>query len=140
LFEANVERDTVDSRLARLMQYCTGKARQVIAGCAIMTPDEGYTRVKMLLKTRFGDEYTISEAWIDKITNGPSLKPVETEALQNLADDLANCYDTLKALGCLVEVSNQKMLARIIESSTDGGERLVEFVEERVPSPTSSMW
>jgi len=117
LFEANVERDSVDSssRLARLMQYCTGKARQVIAGCAVMSPDEGYSRAKALLKSRFGNEYTIAEAWIDKVCSGPGIKPMDRQSLQNLADDLVNCYDTLKAMACLSEVNNQKTLVKIIE-------------------------
>ena len=96
LFESTVERDTVDnsSRLARLMQYSTGKARHVISGCTTMDPDVGYLRAKTLLKQRFGDEYTISEAWINKVTSGLRLKPTDGELLQNLADDLCNCFDT----------------------------------------------
>ena len=126
LFEANVDRATVDSssRLARLMQYCTGKARHVITGCAMMNPDEGYVRAKSLLKSRFGDEYVISEAWIDRVTAGTSLKPADRGALQNLADDLCNCHDTLQAMTCLSEVNNQKTLVKIID-------RLPSYLQHR---------
>jgi hypothetical protein len=44
MFESNVNRSTVDnaSKLARLMQYCSGSAKQVIMCCAAMKPDELY--------------------------------------------------------------------------------------------------
>ena len=93
LFESTVERDTVNSssRLARLMQYCTGKAKHVISGCTTTDPGVDYLRAKTLLKQRFGDEYTIYEAWINKVTGGP--RP---------------------ATGCLNEANNQKTLVKII--------------------------
>jgi len=93
------------------MQYCTGKARHVISGCTTTDPDVGYLRAKTLLKQRFGDEYTISEAWINKVTGGPRLKLTDGELLQNLADDLCNCFDTLAAMN---EANNQKTPVRII--------------------------
>ena len=116
LFEANVERSTVDSgsRLARLIQYCTGKAKQVIAGCTAMNPDEGYTQARALLKRRFGNDYTICEAWIDKVTVGQGLKTADRQGLQSLSDDLSNCRDTLSAMGCLAEVNNHKTLVKVI--------------------------
>ena len=110
LFEANVERSTVDSgsRLARLIQYCTSKAKNVISGCLAMDPKQGYAQAKALLKSRFGNNYTISEAWIDKVTLGPCLKATDREDLQNMSDDLANCQYTLNAMNCMAEVNNQK--------------------------------
>ena len=116
LFEANVERSTVDSgsRLARLIQYCTGKAKHVIAGCSAMEPAAGYIEAKALLKSRFGNDYTISEAWIDKVTLGPCLKASDREDLQDLSDDLCNCHHTLTAMGCMAEVDNQKTLVKVI--------------------------
>ena len=116
LFEANVERSTVDSgsRLTRLIQYCTGKAKNVISGCLAMDPKQGYAQAKALLKSRFGNDYTISEAWIDKVMLGPCLKATDREGLQNMSDDLANCQYTLNAMNCMAEVNNQKTLVKII--------------------------
>jgi len=78
-FENSVERmcDDDGSRLTRLLQYCVGKARKVIHCCTVMPPSEGYKHARKLLKERFGNEYRISEAWIDKVTNGQQIKPHE---------------------------------------------------------------
>lgn len=64
LFEANIERSAVDSasKLARLVQSCSGKARQVIACCSVMNADEGYVKAKQLLKERLGNNFTIASA------------------------------------------------------------------------------
>jgi hypothetical protein len=116
-FEANFERSTVDnsSRLARLIQYCTGRAKQVIMCCTVMQPDEGYIKAKTLLRQRFGDSYVIADAWMNKITSGPAIKSSDNDALQCLADDLCNCFETLKAMKGLCEVNSQKTLARVVE-------------------------
>ena len=116
LFETTVERNTVDScaRLARLLQYCSGRAKQVISCCAMMDPDEGFRKAKELLKNRFGNNFLVSEAWVKKVTQGPPLKPSDRVGLQCLADDLCNCYHTLKAMNFMTEISNQSTLVKIM--------------------------
>ena len=77
-FENNVEKDTIDScaKLARLLQYTTGKALKVIQSCAIMNPDDGYRRAKELLRERFRNPYTITETWNGHVTPPISLGPM----------------------------------------------------------------
>ena len=62
-FNDNVERVISDpsSKLAHLIQLCTGEAARVVQGCTLMLPERGYTRVRQLLKDRFGDEFMIAE-------------------------------------------------------------------------------
>ena len=62
-FDNSVEKDGIDSnaKLARLMQYCTGTAKQVIECCAVMEPNEGYIKARQLLQDRFGNSFTIAE-------------------------------------------------------------------------------
>ena len=51
-FEDNIEKAVKDSasRLTRLLQYCSGKARKVLQGCSVMPPQKGYERARALLK------------------------------------------------------------------------------------------
>jgi hypothetical protein len=116
MFEANVERSTVDaaSKLARLVQCCSLRVRQVIACCSVMNSDDCYDRAKYLLKERFGNKYKISSAWVDTLTNYPCIKPNDNNALLRYSDDLTNCFVTLNAMDCLSEVNNQKTLVSII--------------------------
>jgi len=115
-FENSVERVTKDSvsRLTRLLQYCTGKAKKVVQCCAVMEPNEGYARARALLKERFGDSYVITEAWLSKVTEGRMLSPHDKEELQEYADDLQSCEQTLKAMNYLSEVNTQRVLVKIV--------------------------
>ena len=70
------------AKLVRLIQYCSGKANNVIIQCcSVMKPNEGYKRDKELLKERFGNDYTISETWVNKVTEGSSISPHDKGAL-----------------------------------------------------------
>ena len=115
-FENSVEKvcDDSVSRLTRLLQYCTGKAKRVIQCCAVMNPDDGYRKAHELLKQRFGDSYVIAEAWLKKVTEGKVVGAQEAEALQELADDLSNCKQTFEAMNYLSEINTQGVLAKIV--------------------------
>ncbi len=52
-----------------------------------MEPSEGYMRARELRRHRFGNmgnEFRICEAWVSHITNGPMIKPNQSEALHDL--------------------------------------------------------
>jgi len=125
-FENNVERMTHDnvSRLTRLLQYCTGKAKKVVECCAVMQPSEGYAKAGALLKERFGDNYVIAEAWVKRVTEGKMLSPHDREGLQEYADDLRSCEQTLKAMNYLNEVNTQRVLVKIVA-------RLPKYMQNR---------
>ena len=68
-FEHNVDNTNLDenAKLTHLRHYCTGKARQVI-------------------ECWFGNNHIIAEAWLEKVTNGPSIGG--KQALIDFAYDL----------------------------------------------------
>ena len=107
-FENTVANSSADegAKLARLIQYSTGKARKVIECCTVMDPVVGYTRARQLLAERFDDSFTIAEAWIRKVTEGRLLKPSDREPLQEFADDLRSCSETLKTMGHEAEINS----------------------------------
>ena len=114
-FDSTVGQSTVEDadKLNRLLEYCTGKAEKVISPCAIMDPSKGYKEARKLLKRRFGDDHVISNAWIKKIVEGPVLKPNKADELQDLADDVQCCLETLNAMNKLAEVESQDRTVRI---------------------------
>ena len=110
-FEENVDKllDDDGSKLARLTQLCTGKAARAIQCCSMLPPAEGYRKARQLLRTRFGDPFTITELWVERLTEGPP-----RTNLQEYADDLQNCLECLNALGATGEVQSQASLAALI--------------------------
>ena len=116
MFDNSVEKDTVNSssKLSLLLQYTSGRARAVIRCCDLMNPDMGYRRARELLQERFGNSFIITETWIDQVTNGPQIKPNERQKLQDFADELRSCMETLQAMGSSAEINVQSLLVKII--------------------------
>ena len=116
-FENSVEKFSIgsDAKLTRLLQYCTGKAEQVIQCCTVMDPEVGYARAKQLLRQRFGNDYVICETWIKRVTDFGVLRSNDKEGLRDFSDLLNTCKETLTAMGCVSEINNQTNLLRIVE-------------------------
>ena len=113
------------AKLNRLFQYCKGEAFKVIKCCAVMSPSKGYARARVLLKERFRDDYKISEMWVRKVTEGPVIKYGEGRRLQEMADDLRSCKETLGAMSKLEEIDTSRSMVKIAE---------------RLPQPLQSRW
>ena len=110
-FEENVEKllDDEGSKLTRLMQLCTGKAARALQCCSMLPPAQGYQKARQILKARFGDPFTITEVWVNKlIEGGPRTN------LQEYADDLQNCYECLTALRATGELQSQSSLVALV--------------------------
>ena len=116
-FDSTVGNSSVDDRvkLNCLLEYCSGKAAQVIMPCTLMSPTEGYHRARELLKKRFGNAYRISLAWVDKVTKGPEIRAKDAVAMQDLADDLRVCVETLRAVGSLDQINSRSSISSIVE-------------------------
>ena len=103
------------AKLNRLFQYCKGEALKVIKCCAVMSRSAGYVKARALRKERLGDEYKISEMWVKKVTKGPVVRHGEGRCLQELADDLRSCKETLKAMNKLDEIDTRRSMVKIVE-------------------------
>ena len=111
-FDDNVGRTISDpsSKLARLMQLCTGEAARVIQGCTLMSPERGYVRARQLLKDRYGDEFMIAELWGQRLLSTSNRMP-----LREFADELRAGYESLNALDALDELQTHGNLSEIIK-------------------------
>lgn len=115
-FEVCVDNVMTDpgAKLARLLHYCVGNAKDVIRFCSVMEPQEGYTEALRTLKERFGNDYLIAETWINKLTDGPQLKPTDNIGLRRLADEVLNCERTLHAMNRTNEIDTNRSLMKIV--------------------------
>ena len=125
-FENSVDKTSVDDsiKLTRLLHYCTGEAHKLLHASVVMEPTEGYKTAKQMLRERFGNPYRIADAWIQKVTQGSRIEPRNKKGIQDLADELNICVQTLQAMGYKSELSPQNVLLRIIE-------RLPFYLRER---------
>ena len=109
-YEDNVEKVVHDNaaRLARLVQLCSGEAARVVNCCLLMPADQGYPRARQLLKQRFGDDYTIVNLWVSRLTEG------RMNGLREYADDLRSCLETLTAMDAAQEMDTMGNLAKVV--------------------------
>ena len=82
------------TKLARLVQYCTGKAKKLIGCCLVVRPEEGYIKARKMLEERFGNPFAISNAWIKQASEGQPIRNINATALQDFADTLKPCRDS----------------------------------------------
>ena len=111
-FDYIVERVISDpsSKLARLVQLCTGEAARVIRGCTLMCPERGYVRARQLLKDRYGDEFVNAELYGQRLLNTGTRM-----SLREFADELRAGYESLNALDALDELQTQGSLSEIVK-------------------------
>jgi hypothetical protein len=115
-FEHLVERKTT-SPIARsyyIVQYTSGHVQESMKSCLSMQPSEGYMEATRLLKQRYGQSYQIASAEVNRLINGPVIKPDDGVELQRFSIQLTSCANTLKEIGCIGKLDNSENLKRII--------------------------
>ncbi|KAK3729175.1 hypothetical protein QZH41_000580 [Actinostola sp. cb2023] len=117
VFDNYIERNaSSDSeRLIYLLQYTSGDAKRVIKGCSMMNPAKGYQTARKLLKERFGHPYVIAAKCVNKLTDGPAIKPSDRVGQLNFADELTECQNLLESIGYLEEINSADNLRRIVQ-------------------------
>ena len=115
-FEVNVEskEDNDADRLNYLIQYCKGAARQAIEHCIIMPTEEGYKRAKEILRKNFGRNHVVTQAFLDKVISGPSIRVNESEKLSQLARDMETCLLGSTQLGNGANINSIDTLGKVV--------------------------
>ena len=115
-FKTNIEEREEDprDRLAYLIQFCSGKAKEAISNCVMLPGEEGFSRAKEILHNSFGQSHIITHAYIDRVTKGGLIRDGDGEQLLQLARDMENYEINLTQLGCESEINAQSNLERIV--------------------------
>ena len=115
-FEHLVERKITSpsARLYYLVQYTSGHIQELMKSCLSMNPTEGYDEATQLLKERYGQNYQIASAHVNRLIDGPVIKPEDNVELQKFSIQLTSCVNTLNKIGCIGKLDNSENLRRII--------------------------
>ena len=71
-------------------------------------------RARRLLRSKYGQPHNIATAFIDKVTNGPSIKADDSVGLSKFAVSLTSCKNTLRDIGLASRVQNPDTLQKIV--------------------------
>ena len=102
-------------RLRYLDQYLEGEAKDLIKGCHYMDPDNGYTEARRLIDEKYGDPYNISNAFIKKMTEWPTLKPGDDNGLNRFSTFLTQCCSAMKSLSYLNILNHPHNLQTLVK-------------------------
>ena len=116
-FEQLIEQKTSSpsARLYYLCQFTTGECNQLVKSCLSMQEQVRYTEARRLLKERYGQNYRIRAAHVQKLINGPSIKPEDGAALQQFSIQLTSCQNTLREFRYLNKLDNPDNLKKIVD-------------------------
>ncbi|CAB3981354.1 PREDICTED: uncharacterized protein LOC107342904, partial [Paramuricea clavata] len=115
-FETLIElkTDSDSARLYYLVQYTAGDARELMKSCLSMNGPDGYVEARKALKQKYGQKYKIASAYVDRVTNGPSIKSEDANSLQKFSILLTSCKNALKDIGYLSKIENPESLRKIV--------------------------
>ena len=82
VIETKIDEDK--GRLIRLIQFTGGEAKDLIKGCSLLHPTEGYQFAKDLLRKRFGDPYRVLASYRKEVQELSPIKNADATSLRSL--------------------------------------------------------
>ena len=80
-----------------------------------MAPDEGYQEARRLLKEKYGQNYKIAAAYVNRISHATPLKAEDGMALWRLSVLPTTCENTLKERDYHNKIENHDSLCKLID-------------------------
>ena len=98
---------------------------ELIKGSLHQDRDNGYLELKMLIKEKYGDPYRISNVYLNKINEWPTIRTGDEQALDKFFVFLTQCRGAITKLTFLSILSHphnlQSMVALLPSRSRTGG-------------------
>ena len=83
--------------------------------CLTMNAEDGYREARRLLKERYGQDYKIASAYIDRVTTGPPIRAERVDDLRKFSILITSCKNALKDIGYLRRINNPDVLKKIVD-------------------------
>ena len=116
-FDSNIGSKLVndEERLAYLDQYLVGEPKELIRGCLLMSPSEGYSEARGLLYQRYGDPYRTVAILINKIMKWPSIKSDDSHGLDKFSMFLSSCHSTAASGASSLQLDPPSVLRSVLD-------------------------
>lgn len=116
-FQRSIEEKTssCSDRLYYLEQYTTGLPNELVRSCCHMDPAQGYATAKKCLNDKYGNEFDIANAFLDKIEAWPTIKSEDGPALEKFSVFLQSCLNYTEHVSALVQLNSPKEMQLILQ-------------------------
>eukprot|EP00095_Tigriopus_kingsejongensis_P004674 maker-scaffold938_size78735-snap-gene-0.14 protein:Tk04674 transcript:maker-scaffold938_size78735-snap-gene-0.14-mRNA-1 annotation:"PREDICTED: uncharacterized protein LOC102079537" len=105
--------DNDGDRLYYLDQYTRGDARELVRSCIHMDGNLGFERAMELLSDKYGNEYKVAQAFIQKLESWPPVREEDGKGLEKLAIFLTTCENYISDVGALNQLHSPKEIQAI---------------------------
>ncbi|XP_064632518.1 uncharacterized protein LOC135490878 [Lineus longissimus] len=118
-FETLIESKRIPAteRLHYMRRYLSGPARECVEGFLYLNTETAYHDAKALLEKRYGDPFTVTNAFRNKLEAWNKIPPRDGAALRKFFDFLKQCLTAMKSINTLGvlndERENKKVLAKL---------------------------
>ena len=83
--------------------------------CLTMNAKDGYREARRLLKERYGQDYKIASAYVDRATTGPPIRAERVDNLRKFSILITSCKNALKDIEYLRQLNNPDVLKKIVD-------------------------
>lgn len=106
--------DSDGDKFLYLQQYTRGKAKKLVDGCVHYDAYAGYLKARAALDKEYGDEFRISNSYLEKISNWPNIPQEDSEKLNDFAILLFDCNNYLENMSISNQLQNPKVILSIV--------------------------
>ena len=116
-FETFIERKTKDpsERLYYLGKYTAGAAKEAVSGLLPLDNVDAYSKAKKILTNRFGNPFTVADAFRKRINSWPKIQPNDGQGLRKFSDFLEHCNTAMKTIQYLNVLNDPDENQKIIQ-------------------------
>ena len=107
--------DDDDERLTFLEQFTSGDAHKVVCGFSHLTPSLGYKAALEELKTRYGDEQNVADAYVQRALNWPVIKLDDVKGLDDYSIFLTECMYAISDVSGVDALEHQENMRAIVK-------------------------
>ncbi|XP_041480432.1 uncharacterized protein LOC121427921 [Lytechinus variegatus] len=100
-------------RIHYLRKYIGGSAREAVSGFFLLRSEKAYEQAREILEKRFGNPFTISEAFRSKLDSWPRIGNRDSKGLQKLSDFLQQCLQASSEIKDLEILNDIREMSKI---------------------------
>jgi hypothetical protein len=117
-----------------LRKYVGGPAKEAVNGYFLLNTDNAFEKAKETLEDRYGNPFTIAEAFRDKLEAWPKINAKDSKGLRRFADFLQQCHVAMtdnKGLGVLNDCrENRRLLQKLPDWLVTRWSRIVAKIKK----------
>jgi hypothetical protein len=115
-FERIVEGTSEDDgdRLHYLQQSTGGRAKKLVDSCSHQNPSAAFASARQLLEEEFGNEFKVSNAYLDKLRKWPAIRSEDAKAFEDFSLFLTDCHNYLQNMSTRNQLQSPNEMTKII--------------------------